>query len=637
MNRMGKPKVNLPHIALAIMATAGLLLSACQQQTGEAAPAQITVVLVPTATATDLPAATATASPVPPTPTPPPTATPVPPKPVTVALIGEPETLHPLYAASQAAQDVLGALFVGCIGQDERGEPVALGCDAVPTLENGGAKWMGEGDARHLEVSFHIRQGWRWTDGQPVTAQDALYTWRLIMAPEAQLRDPLTEKVYAMSAPDERTIVVSFMSAAQAREAAAGRLRGDVAFDYFSQRGDYNAYAKQSTPLADPNYWAVVRWLPAHLLQNVSPAQQLSGAFASKPVGDGAFMVTAWNKGADLMLERARVPFPLQPQGNIPSITFKFAPDAATAASLYQSGAAQVAQPLASGAISASETLTAAAAPVFEQIALNTARAPFDDAKVRQALQLAVNADAIRRDPVSGAVTTAQVINPAGMFYGISGAGLSVPGDAARARSLLGEAGWSCQVLPCTRQAKQKNGAVVTETLSFTLMTNERMPRNAISQIVQRQLEAAGFSVDIHIVAGLGKQSRLFASFSRGGILLTRNFDAALYQAPALARFSGVFDCASIPSASAPEPTQGNVFGYCNPALDALITAAESGEGVISAVGRAEAAGKVFSAIDGAALFVPLYSPLLVLPVRDVSAVRYAGIGSLTWNAWEWN
>jgi peptide/nickel transport system substrate-binding protein len=155
-----------------------------------------------------------------------------------MAIVGEPQTLHPLYATSRAAQTVLGALFVGCAGQNEKGVPVALGCETVPTLENGGARFIGEGEDLHLELTFHIREGWRWTDGTPVTAQDAIFSWQLIMSPEAQLRDPLTQKVYAMTAPDERTLVVSFMSASQARQAAAHTLRGDVPFEYFSQRGD---------------------------------------------------------------------------------------------------------------------------------------------------------------------------------------------------------------------------------------------------------------------------------------------------------------------------------------------------------------------------------------------------------------
>ena len=623
--------------ALGALAVIGLILSACSTTPPTSASPEVVTTILPSATTAPTAGPTLTPSAIPPTSTPAPTSTPIPPKPLTVALVGEPETLHPLYATSQAAQTVMGALYVGCIGQDETGAPVALGCTEVPTQENGGAKSVGEGDAQHLEVTFHVREGWRWTDGTPVTSADALYAWQTIMSPEAGVNDALTQKVYRMSAPDERTIVVSFMSAAQARDAAANKLDGDVPFAYFAQRGDYAAYAAQAAPLSDAYYWAVVRWLPQHLLKDVTPGDQLKSSFAEKPVGDGAFELSAWNKGSDLTLTRSKQPFPLESQGNVPGITFKFVKDEAGAAALLQNGAAQLSQPLAAGTLSATNVvISPVVAPVMEQIVLNTGHFPFDDVKVRQALQLAVNAGAVISDPLAGPVGSALVLDPASMFYGVSNAGLLPTPDAAKAKALLAEAGWSCETSPCVKPGTDKNGDVVTQTLVFTLVTNERQPRNALSQVIQQQLAQVGFGVDIQIVHGLGKASRLFAAYDQGGILLTRNFDAAMYQAPSLTRFSGVFDCASIPSETASAPTQGNAFGYCDQATDALIATAEQGQGTISAAGRTKAIDDVLKVITDNALFVPLYSPISVLPSREVGGLRYTGSGVLTWNAWEW-
>jgi ABC-type transport system substrate-binding protein len=623
-----------------------IALSACAPAPGAPDPLRENVTLVtsvtsiskPTqATATMAPTSTRVPATLTPSSTPTPTATATPPKPITMVIVGEPETLHPLYAASRAAQTVLGALFVGCIGQNEAGAPVALGCESVPTIDNGGAHWVGDGNDRHLEATFKIREGWRWTDGQPVTSQDALFSWRAIMSPAAQVRDPLTQKVYAMTAPDARTVVVSFMSAAQARLAAVEKLRGDVSFEYFARRGDYAAYEQQDGPLADPNYWGVVRWLPEHLLKDVPPAQQLTDLFAAKPVGDGAFELTAWNKGSDLTLTRSSKPFPLPNQGKIPAITFKFAKDEAGAALMMKSGEAQLAEPLAYDLVGAPLVITPVVAPLVEQIVLNTERTPFDSVKVRQAVQLAVNTADIMRDPAVGTVTVSQVIDPSGMFYAQDNVALLTKTDGARAKGLLEEAGWSCNVLPCTREAKKKSGGVVTETLGFTLATNQREPRNAVSQIIQKQLAAAGFAVDVQIMSGLGGKSKLFASYDEGGILLTRNFDAALYQAQAFSRFSGVFGCSDIPSEKSPQPTQGNVYGYCDKATDAAILAAESGDGGVTASGRAKAIGAVFTAITRNALFVPLYSPLRAFASHGINGLKYSGFGVATWNAWEWN
>jgi ABC-type transport system substrate-binding protein len=560
-----------------------------------------------------------------------------------VALPAEPETLHPLYATSRAAQAVVSALYVGCVGQDESGAPVALGCERVPTLENGDARWVGEGDERRLEVVFRIRPGWRWTDGRPVTSQDALFTWQLIMAPEAQVRDPLTQKVFSMSAPDDRSIVAQFMSPAQARAAAAGALRGEVAFDYFSLQGDYARYAQQTEPLSDAYYWAVARWLPSHLLKDIPPREQLTSPFSSKPIGDGAFQLAEWRPGAEITLERSPQPFPLEPQGRADKITFLRARDEAQAVQLLQSGQAQLSLPLpitvisqTLGAAAPAFTSTWAPMPAYEQLVFNVERPPFDDVLVRRAARAALDPAAILSDPDIGPAARPLALDPAGLFYSVPADALTAAGDLNLARSLLAEAGWLCEATPCVKAVTAANGAVTTRTLEFTLVTNERAPRNALSQLVQKQLGAAGFGVDIQIVHGLGAASRLFAAYDQGGILQTRAFDAAMYQAPALTGFTGVFDCASIPTEAANGPGQGNAGGYCDPAVDALIAQAEGGPAAVSAPAQLQAVSAALAAIGEAAPVAALYSPLWALPARDVGGVRHLGFTPLAWNAWEW-
>ncbi|MCS7059875.1 MAG: ABC transporter substrate-binding protein [Anaerolineae bacterium] len=570
-----------------------------------------------------------------------PTASPVPPSPIVMAIVGEPQTLHPLYATGQAARIALAPLFVGCIGQDETGAPVALGCERVPTLENGDARFVGEGDARHLEVTFRIRAGWRWTDGQPVTAEDALFAWQLLMAPEAQVNDPLIQKVYAMEAPDERTIVVRFMSAAQARAAAAGALQGAVAFEYFSQQGSYARYARQSDPLSDARYWAVVRWLPAHLLADIPPREHWRSSFAERPVGDGAFEMVEWRKGREMILVRSAQPFPLTPAGNALGLIFKFAPDPGTASEWVRQGEAHLAQPLSLDVLhwlNGTPDVEALVLPMpsFEQITLNLNRPPFDDVRVRQALRLAVDVPAILTDPAVGVVTAAIPLDLTGLFYGVADNALAAHYDPAQARALLQQAGWQCDVSPCVRPLRQPNGSILTQTLSFTLVTNERVPRNALGQILQKQLAQVGFGVDLLIVSGVGKAGKLFAPYEAGGILLTRNFDAALYQMPALTDFFGVFDCAAIPDQQNHSPAQGNAAGYCDPSADALMIEAAEGESVISAAGRVQAVQAALATISNAVPLIPLYTPVWAMPVRGITGLRYAGFGILSWNAWEW-
>jgi ABC-type transport system substrate-binding protein len=596
-----QPFNRIKPVAVACVALT-LIATACSQPPATPEP---TPDIQPTIFATSTPAATPL-----PTATPAPTATPIPPKPVNVLLSGGIDSLHPFFANTPAARAVAGALFVGCIGEDEAGQPIALGCEQVPTADNAGAAFVSEGADRFLQATFKIKPGWRWTDGKPVTAQDALYAWQLIMSPESGLRDPLTQQVFSMAAPDERTIVVSFMSAAQAQAAANGTLRGDVPFEYFTQLGDYAQFANADKPLSPADYASVLRWLPAHLLGDVLPAQQRDSAFAQKPVGDSAFEIEVIDSDR-ILLKPAQQPFAL---GQPISSGIAFVLNGAAA----DEEAPQVLQvpPAGTPADTLSTTLYAAG---VEQIVMNVDRFPFDDVKVRQAVAHAIDRDVFVQASSVATATNAALVH-----------------DPARAKALLQEAGWNCDALPCVKAVLNENGEAISRTLSFKLTTTEREPRNLVAQEIQKQLAQAGFAVDVEIVFGLGRQSRMFAPYAQGGVLLTRNFDAALYQTLDSQALSGQFGCNSIPTDEVNDVSRGNAGGFCEPAVDALIAESEGGESVISPAAHAEAVRSAEAAIQQAAPVVPLYAPLRAMYARGVEGMKPAAALPITWNAWEW-
>lgn len=629
-----------------------LALSACANPPFEIrvpileAPAATDTIAAPTAVPPTVAPSPTSAPTLTPTavPTPLPTATPLPPPPIQVALVGEPETLHPLYARSLAARNALGALMVGCVGVDENGQPIALGCERVPSQQNGDAKYVGEGLDRALEITFRIREGWRWTDGTPVTAQDAVFAWQLVMTPQALARDGLTQMVFSMKASGLRTIVVRFLSAAQARAAAAGTLKGDVPFEYFAALGDYAAYAKQETPLSDPQYWAVLRWLPAHLLRDIKAADQARSAFARKPVGDGPFEVAEWIPGSRLTLQRAKPPFPLEPSARTPQLTLLFARDEAAALALVASGTAQIgpATPRAQWerVLGAGLTRTlSAAAGGFEQITVNVERAPFDDPAVRRALALALQGapEVLAATGAPSQIPTVYLLDGG---YRAATAANPEAGIAA-ALEALRAAGWLCgHNAPCQKAVTQTNraGAVtgaITRTLQFTLVTNEREPRTNLTQVIQRRLAQAGFAVDVQIVFGIGAASRLFAPAAQGGILATRNFDAALFEHQPVSRLSRTFSCAAIP-----DPKTGNAgenyAGLCDPKLDVLIRAAETSP-ALTAIGQPSPdVQAALEAVNRASVIVPLYAIPQAYPIQGVRNVRPPSVGLIVTNPWAW-
>ncbi|MBX7212717.1 MAG: hypothetical protein K1X39_01760 [Thermoflexales bacterium] len=575
-------------------------------------------------------------------PTPAPTATPLPPPPITVALAGEPETLHPFYAASASAQTVLGALFVGCIAPDENGRPIALGCERVPTEANGDARYTGNGLDRALEVTFTIRADWRWTDGKPVTAADAVFAWKLMMTPQALVRDALTQKVWSVRAAGPRVAVVRFLSARQAQAAAAGTLKGDVPFDYFSDRGDYAAYAKIDQPLSDPQYWAVLRWLPAHALEDVKAADQAKSAFARKPLGDGAFELAEWVPGKQIILQRTAAPFPLTPAARTERLIFNFYASPGAAVAAVSSGDAQLGPAIPATGATAPTTTVPLAPALVEVLTLNTSRAPFDEPAVRRAIALALSdlpglKEAVGEPPAE----------PGALFALDGGTTVTLTratgADAlAAARDTLRVAGWRCEGAgaPCQRTITTTNRAgtvtgTTRQTLSFTLTTNQREPRTALTQLIQKRLGEIGIGVDVSIVYGLGAQSRLFAPAEQGGLLARRDFDAVLYQRAPVTRLASSFSCAAIPN---PDKGLGgdNLSGLCDAALDARIRAAELGPNLIGADGGSADAQAAATAIAQASVVIPLYTPRQVLPVRGVRGLRPGPAAPVTWNAWAW-
>jgi ABC-type transport system substrate-binding protein len=125
---------------------------------------------------------------------------------VVIAMQQEPDTLHPLIGSMSARSIATTFVFLGCLLQNDKAEWVAIGCEEVPTLENGGAVFVGEGTDRHLEVTYKIRDGWAWSDGTPVTSDDAIYAWKLAMDPLMEIASrATTEKVYDFTKVDDST------------------------------------------------------------------------------------------------------------------------------------------------------------------------------------------------------------------------------------------------------------------------------------------------------------------------------------------------------------------------------------------------------------------------------------------------
>jgi peptide/nickel transport system substrate-binding protein len=621
-----------------------MLLVACQQEpivetvivtevvTKEGTPEVIEKVIEVVVTPTAIPPTEA-----PPTPEPQQSDT------VVIGLQQEPDALHPLVGSMSANAVVRGAFLVGCLSQNENTEWIGLGCEEVPTLENGGAVFVGDGADRHMEVTYTIREGWRWTDGTPVTPADAIYFWKLLMNPEMEVAGRnTTEKIYDIVAIDDRTFKTTFMSEAQAKAAAAGELTGNVDFLAFQADYEQAGYGNQAGPVVDPVYWnaGIPGWLPAHVLQDIPPSEQPAVDFTQVP-GDGAFFVKEWKQGQEIVLERSELPFPLG-EAKVKTIIFRFFGETAGVLAALQNGEIDAVARGGVGGLTVynSPDLDAIEATglyevhyprgyAWEHIDLNTLKFPLDDVRVRQALYHAIDRQALVDQLYFGKQGTTDLPIPPGISWAYTDNYTKYPYDLDRAKELLAEAGWDCSTYPCTNADGQE--------LAITLMTTDRVDRQELAQVIQQMWRALNIGVNIQFLYGRS----LFTPCSAGGPLYCRTFDAAIYTYTTGddPQFLGLYDCTSIPTEENNWSGQNSV-GFCNPEADeALFKNELDPEVSLSRDQRYSYLEKFFQIWTAEVPVIPLFSNTTVY-VNRVGFLNFkpgpTTASTDAWNAWEW-
>ena len=643
--------------AIAAIAGSAVILSACA---GNAPQIIVQTRVVPqtvTRVQTEVVEVPVTATPALPTPIP--TRQPARPADTLVLAVQEPDTMDPLIDSSPARRVIYSTIAPGCLGQDEHEDWVALGCETVPTLANGGAVMAGSGADQHLEITYKIRKGWRWTDGTPVTAADAVYWWKDYMDPDLPVADRSeVEKVYQVQAVDPATIQVDWLSENQAKAAAAGTLTGTVPFDQYQQDYIDGGYDQQAGPVVDPTYWANIGWLPSAVWGKIPAQDQAASEVTSRLVmGDGAYVIKAWLPGQELDLVKSDQPFPLgTPQ--ITNIVYRFFSDPDAIISALAQGkidAVTSASPLSAADAPALDRLQAAgdyevnwrAGYAWEHIDLNTSKPPLDDVKVRQALAYATDARALADQLYFG-------VQPAG--------GLPVPEDSwaytgqytrynfdpARAKQILADDGWDCRTLPCIKAVAQNGQQItstqqvtgtqpVTQTLELTLQTTEGADREALAEKIQAEWQAINVGVNLEFRYG----RELFAPCSAGGPLQCRTFDAAIYTwvLGDDAIFGPLYECQAIPTSDNGWIGQ-NYPGFCDKDADAALQKSELDATVAPFQDKRKPYIQQFFQIWTAqAPAIPLFANA----VPYVSRVGFAGwkpgptlYAEDGWNAWEW-
>ena len=419
-------------------------------------------------------------------------------------------TLHPM--ARQVQRYVL---FVTLARYDDALAP-------APYLAR---SWTWSPDRRTL--TFRLAPDVRWHDGRLTTARDVRFTLDAVRDPAtgsprfAELAD--VERVDAV---DDTTVTLHFV------------------------------HAQSQFPLV----LCEQPIAPAHLLDSIPRSDLRRAGFGERPIGNGPFRFLDRRVGARWTFVRNDA-FP-RSLGERPALARVVVAVVDEASTKF---AGLVSEELDMAGISPSMASLAVADPALRVIdypvlvsygiVFNSGRPPFDDARVRRAIALAVDRDRIIDAVLAGFATPAAgPVSPDHPF-----ALAQTPRrDTAAAAALLDSAGWprgSCGL-------RYRGG----QPLTFELLTVGSAD-NAAEQLIQSDLAALGVRLEI--------RQREMSAFLAEARARDKRFDALLTGVPgdlSLGYLSSMFDSRLAGSAL-------DYAGFHTARLDALLADARSAAG----------------------------------------------------------
>lgn len=92
---------------------------------------------------------------------------------------------------------------------DAQTQPRPVLAEALPQLNT--ESWRVFPDGK-METTYRLRSGLTWHDGQPLTAEDFVFAWRVYKAPSLPFNPQPQDLMELVTAPDARTVVISWNS-----------------------------------------------------------------------------------------------------------------------------------------------------------------------------------------------------------------------------------------------------------------------------------------------------------------------------------------------------------------------------------------------------------------------------------------
>ena len=395
---------------------------------------------------------------------------------------GLPQTFDPAFAVAPPDTDAVRALFEGLTDYDPRT------LDPVPGVAT---RWESSNEGRIW--TFYLRDNARWSNGEKVTAEDFVRSWARTLkigplAPHTELlaniEGAIPETPEPSAEPDNKT-------ATQHRLGV--RAINEHTLQVRLQHPDHSFPALVAHPVFRP--------------VKVADADRTSPLESSDLISNGAFSLSA-TEADRVRLERAKTYWDGESVA-LEKVTFVNTANAEDALSAYRAGEVDAItnapfEPLALKLLAPYKDFRRSTFGALTYYRFNTAREPFNDVRVREALALAIDRERVSRDDLQGAT------EPAGKFLPEAMSGEKpvvektelLHHDPKKARELLSEAGYpDGEAFPVIRLLINRNDQQRTVAQSIAAMW--RATLNVETEIIVRnwdEYEAAIKAGDYDIV-----------------------------------------------------------------------------------------------------------------------------------------
>lgn len=341
---------------------------------------------------------------------------------LTFVLNNEPDGIDPTVTNNSFAVPFLMNCFEGLVSYDENSEIIPGNAES----------WEHNEDM--TVYTFHLREGLKWSDGSPLTANDYVYSALRVMT-------PATTSQYVTMLSDYILNGQEYYDGAAAAEDVGVKALDDNTLEftlkapcpYFVDLVSMWVYfpVQEATVEANGDKWT---------------------ASADTYICNGPFKITEMNMGESMILEKNENYWDAE-NVTLEKLNYRYILDTSTSLTAYENGEVDGVRMIPSGDIARlkAEDSGMKTVPSYGTVYynINCQKAPYDNPLVRKALCLAIDRDSLINNvaqldaqPAYSLLAPGYVVDGKDILEGRSDFGLSSTANVEEAKAALAEAGY---------------------------------------------------------------------------------------------------------------------------------------------------------------------------------------------------